>query len=152
MAEEKPLYEEPAFRPELAGASGTTRREFIATAALGLAVATAAALLPLQYIEDFPTLEDWLKKHYKELTSEEKEAIFDRIRKQVEMDYGVRPHLTDPPALDGVQFAYALNIGRCVGCRRCVYACMKENNQSRNPQIQYIRVLKMKKGSINVET
>jgi len=51
-----------------------------------------------------------------------------------------------------VEFGYALNIGRCVGCRKCVYACMKENNQSRNPQIQYIRVLQMKKGSIDVET
>jgi molybdopterin-containing oxidoreductase family iron-sulfur binding subunit len=33
-----------------------------------------------------------------------------------------------------------------------VYACVKENNQSRSPQIQYIRVLKMEKGSIDVET
>ena len=34
---------------------------------------------------------------------------------------------------------------RCVGCRRCVYACVNENNQSRDPQIQWIRVLKMNK-------
>jgi molybdopterin-containing oxidoreductase family iron-sulfur binding subunit len=27
-------------------------------------------------------------------------------------------------------FAYALNIGRCIGCRKCVYACMAENNSS----------------------
>ena len=44
-----------------------------------------------------------------------------------------------------VVYGYALNIGRCIGCRKCVYACMKENNLSRQPQIQYIRVLKMKK-------
>ena len=29
--------------------------------------------------------------------------------------------------------------------RRCVYACVKENNQSRTPQIHWIRVLKMNK-------
>lgn len=39
-----------------------------------------------------------------------------------------------------------------MGCRKCVYACVKENNQSRDPQIQYIRVLQMRKGSIDVES
>ena len=32
-----------------------------------------------------------------------------------------------------------------MGCRRCVYACVHENNQSRDPQIHWIRVLEMKK-------
>jgi len=50
-----------------------------------------------------------------------------------------------------VEYAYALNLGRCIGCRRCVYACMKENNTSRDPEIQYIRVLEMEKGSIDPE-
>ena len=47
--------------------------------------------------------------------------------------------------LPGVLFAYALDISRCIGCRRCVYACVEENNQSRDPQIQWIRVLSMEK-------
>ena len=45
----------------------------------------------------------------------------------------------------GVEFAYALDISRCVGCRRCVYACVEENNQSRDPQVHWIRVLEMNK-------
>jgi molybdopterin-containing oxidoreductase family iron-sulfur binding subunit len=45
--------------------------------------------------------------------------------------------------MNGVEFVYALNLTRCVGCRMCVHACVAENNQSRNPEIQYIRVLKM---------
>jgi len=45
--------------------------------------------------------------------------------------------------MNGVEFVYALNLTRCVGCRKCVHACVAENNQSRNPEIQYIRVLKM---------
>ncbi|MCC6129718.1 MAG: 4Fe-4S dicluster domain-containing protein [Acidobacteria bacterium] len=49
------------------------------------------------------------------------------------------------PALPGVEFAYALDISRCVGCRRCVYACVEENNQSRDPQIHWIKVLSMEK-------
>ena len=82
----------------------------------------------------------------------ERAVILERIRKEVKAKYGVTPNLTDPQPLPGVEFGYALNIGRCVGCRKCVYACVKENNQSRDPQIQYIRVLQMRKGSIDVET
>jgi molybdopterin-containing oxidoreductase family iron-sulfur binding subunit len=47
--------------------------------------------------------------------------------------------------LPGVHFAYALDISRCIGCRRCVYACVAENNQSRDPQIHWIRVFEMEK-------
>jgi molybdopterin-containing oxidoreductase family iron-sulfur binding subunit len=47
--------------------------------------------------------------------------------------------------MPGVLFAYALDISRCIGCRRCVYACVEENNQSRDPQVQWIRVLQMDK-------
>jgi Fe-S-cluster-containing dehydrogenase component len=44
-----------------------------------------------------------------------------------------------------VSFGYALDISRCIGCRRCVYACVEENNQSRDPQVHWIRVLEMEK-------
>ena len=49
------------------------------------------------------------------------------------------------PAQEGVLFGYALDISRCIGCRRCVYACVDENNQSRDPQVQWITVLQMAK-------
>ncbi|MEK7389302.1 MAG: 4Fe-4S dicluster domain-containing protein [Elusimicrobiota bacterium] len=129
-----------------------SRRAFLAAAATGVVAATAAALAPLKDITDLPTLEEFLRQHYKELTAEEKKEIMARIAAQVEKKYGVSPRITDLPPIPGVEFAYALNIGRCIGCRKCVYACVKENNQSRNPEIQYIRVLEMKKGSIDVET
>ena len=54
-------------------------------------------------------------------------------------------HVSDQSALDDTLFGYALDLSRCVGCRRCVYACVKENNQSRSPQIHYIEVLQMEK-------
>ncbi len=47
--------------------------------------------------------------------------------------------------MEGVLFGYGLDLSRCVGCRRCVYACVHENNQSRDPQIHWIRVLEMEK-------
>ena len=53
--------------------------------------------------------------------------------------------------MDGVEFVYCLNLTRCIGCRKCVHACVEENNLSRNPEMQYIRVLKMPHGSLDME-
>jgi molybdopterin-containing oxidoreductase family iron-sulfur binding subunit len=56
-------------------------------------------------------------------------------------------------AQEGVLFGYALNIQKCIGCRRCVKACVEENNQSRGDEqeIEWIRVLKMEKGEFTQE-
>ncbi len=133
-----------------------TRRGFLTqgiAAATGVA-AVAVALSPLNELRpgDWPAIEKLLQKHYKEMTPADKEAALARIRREVEQRFHVQPTVVAPPPLDGVEFVYALNISRCIGCRRCVHACVAENNQSRAPEIQYIRVLKMEKGSIDVET
>jgi molybdopterin-containing oxidoreductase family iron-sulfur binding subunit len=70
----------------------------------------------------------------------------ERITKALaELDERHAVTVSHAPAQRGVEFAYALDLSRCIGCRRCVYACVKENNQSRNPQVQWIRVLSMDK-------
>jgi len=135
---------------------GMTRRGFLAKGAVSVAGASAfvAALSPLKDLrpEDLPSVERLLQKHYKEMTPKEKKTVLDRIRREVEARYHRNVSLTDPRPRDGVEFVYALNISRCIGCRRCVHACVAENNQSRSPEIQYIRVLKMEKGSIDLES
>ena len=133
-----------------------TRRGFMTKGAAAAAALSglAAALSPLRNLDrrDLPSLQAFLQKHYKEMTPEEKNAALERIRREVDERYHVKATVTAPPPLEGVQFVYALNISRCIGCRRCVHACVAENNQSRSPEIQYIRVLKMEKGSIDLET
>ncbi len=133
-----------------------TRRRFLSggLAAVSGISALAAAASPLRHLNsaDIPSLDEFLQRHYKEMTAEDKEQVFERIEETVEKRHGVDAHLSDPPPMDGVEFVYGLNITRCVGCRRCVHACVGENNQSRAPEIQYIRVLEMETGSINVET
>src|SRR5512142_305289 len=76
----------------------------------------------------------------------------DRLRKAVadlereySAKYGTKVTVSDAGPMPGVVFAYALDLSRCIGCRRCVYACVAENNQSRDPQVQWIRVLSMEK-------
>ncbi len=134
--------------------SGLSRRDFVAGAAVTLASvgAGAAALSPLMDAEEVPTAEEFIQKHYRQLTPEDKKEIFARLEAEIDEKYGVQATIDDPRPMNGVEFAYVLNIGRCIGCRRCVYACMEENNQSRDPQIQYIRVMKLKKGSIDLDT
>jgi Fe-S-cluster-containing dehydrogenase component len=76
----------------------------------------------------------------------------DRLRKaltdlerEYSAKYGQKVSVSGAGAMPGVVFAYALDLSRCIGCRRCVYACVAENNQSRDPQVQWIRVLQMDK-------
>jgi Fe-S-cluster-containing dehydrogenase component len=124
---------------------GLSRRSFLraSTAVATGAAALAAGLAPLRKLDHYTSMDEFLQQHYKRLTPEEMKKILARIEAEVERQYGVRPHVRDLKPMNGVQFVYALNLSRCVGCRKCVYACVGENNQSRNPQIQYIRVLKM---------
>jgi molybdopterin-containing oxidoreductase family iron-sulfur binding subunit len=67
------------------------------------------------------------------------------LEEKYTQESGATVTISDAPALPGVLFAYALDISRCIGCRRCVYACVEENNQSRDPQVHWIRVLSMEK-------
>lgn len=133
-----------------------SRRGFLAKGAgvvAGLS-ALAAAMSPLRHLDpdDLPSAAEFLQKHYKEMTPADKARVLERIGREVARRHKVTPKLIDPPPMDGVEFVYGLNISRCIGCRKCVHACVKENNQSRSPAIQYIRVLEMQKGSIDVET
>lgn len=129
------------------------RREFLkrsAVVASGVS-GLVAALSPLKQLKGSLTFEEFIQKHYKELTPEEMDKILKRIADKVEQEYDVRPNIRDVKPKKGTEFCYALNLTRCVGCRRCVHACVQENNLSRSPEIQYIRVLKIPQGSMNVE-
>ena len=58
-------------------------------------------------------------------------------------------------AQPGVLMGYALNIRKCIGCRRCVKACVEENNQSRGTRpgerIEWIQVLRMERGEFSAD-
>ena len=150
--EVSPRTIEQVYRP-------LSRRTFLKGAAASMVgvAGLMAALKPLLELESGAvSLDDLLQKHYRELKPEDIRRILERLAADAEKQTGVRPNLRDVRPMPGVEFGYALNLTRCVGCRRCAHACLKENNQSRDDaqdiEMSYIRVLEMKKGAINVET
>jgi molybdopterin-containing oxidoreductase family iron-sulfur binding subunit len=130
-----------------------TRRSFLKLGIAGAALTTGGAitLAPLRELDQPLSVDEFLQQHYERLTPQQMERILARIKREMRRDYDVEADVKDIKPVPGVEFAYALNVGRCIGCRRCVYACMHENNQSRDPEIQYIRVLEMEQGSLDVE-
>jgi molybdopterin-containing oxidoreductase family iron-sulfur binding subunit len=115
-----------------------TRREFVCALAGCAAAATVAGCSEFTHTAFF-------QRHFRELSPAEIETILARLREEYTRSYGKDVEVEATPARPGVEFGYALDVSRCIGCRRCVMACVQENNQSRDPQVQWIRVLEMEK-------
>jgi molybdopterin-containing oxidoreductase family iron-sulfur binding subunit len=89
--------------------------------------------------------EAFFQKRFKELGPSDVGRVLARLEEQHSREFGKAVSVGAEPALAGVVYGYGLDLSRCVGCRRCVYACVEENNQSRDPQVQWIKVLSMDK-------
>ncbi len=85
------------------------------------------------------------RDHLRELSHEEIAGIVLQLEQDYSKRYGKAVEVSAQGAKPGVDLGYALDIGRCIGCRRCVKACVEENNQGREPAIEWIRVLEMDK-------
>ncbi|MGO8997892.1 MAG: 4Fe-4S dicluster domain-containing protein [Polyangiaceae bacterium] len=124
-----------------------SRRTFLKILGVGAGVAAATTGCG----STAPTTEEFFRQHYKKLTDDDKKRIFERIEEETLARTGVYTHISDPPPIDGVEFAYALNLSACNGSRRCVEACARENNLPDDPEIRYIRVMEMEAGSLDFE-
>ena len=107
---------------------GVTRREFASVAAAAAAGWLLTACGPRR-------LHEMPRERIREALAEMERAYAQR--------FGTAVAVANTPAIPGVLFGYALDLSRCVGCRRCVHACVEENNQSRDPEVHWIRVLEM---------
>lgn len=149
--DDRPSSEDETECAECAG-SGVGRRDVLKGAAGGVAIAgippLAELLEPIEQTGE-KLFQQIFQKHYEEMSEAEKEELVSRLEAEYREEYDnedVEVSIADAET-DEV-FGYALNIKRCIGCRRCVYGCIEENNQSRPdsqhsdaPQIQWIRVL-----------
>jgi len=119
-------------------------------ATLGLG-AFAAAISPLAKFKDQTSLDEFFQQHYKELSAEDKKAIFARLERETRQRYGADVSIKDPQPIDGTRFGYAINLSLCNGNGKCVEACHQENNHDRATNQSYIRVFEMPKGTTNPE-
>jgi Fe-S-cluster-containing dehydrogenase component len=119
-------------------------------AMLGLG-ALALALKPLFEWSSELSADEFLQKHYRELTPDQKRVIFQRLEEEARQASGQPVTIKDPQPIPGVAFAYALNLSICIGCRQCAEACHRENNHDRPSHQSYIRVFEMQKGGIDFE-
>jgi Fe-S-cluster-containing dehydrogenase component len=55
------------------------------------------------------------------------------------------------PQVGDEKWAMVIDVKACVGCRKCVYACVRENNIGRDSGFTYIQVLEMPQGAIDLE-
>jgi len=132
--------------------SGPTRR--VALKVVGATLGAGAFAYAGQPVAQWAaglSLDQVLRKHYKELSPDELAQILRRVEAETKEVHGVDVTVEDIPAQDGVSFGYALNLSVCIGCRKCAEACHHENNHDRRTNNSYIRVLEMEQGSFDLE-
>ncbi|MDP7175509.1 MAG: 4Fe-4S dicluster domain-containing protein [SAR324 cluster bacterium] len=147
------------IEPAKAENKGLTRRRLLKKIGIagfsGVAVASGTTLVAQvteDGVEEFSdSLASLFQTHYRRMSPEEVEATIARLQRKTKRKYGKNISIDTTPPLPNVLFGYALNISKCKGYRKCVDACVEENNQGRDTQIQYIRVLEMERGSMNLE-
>jgi len=118
--------------------SGVTRRAFLCSVAGCAAAAATAGCGDITHTSFF-------RDNFRDMSKEELARILKDLEREHSATYGKKVKVGATPPMPGVEFGYALDISRCVGCRRCVYGCAEENNLSRDPQVHWIRVLQMEK-------
>ena len=116
-----------------------TRRSFIKNVSLAAFSAFALAGCNMKELDEF------FRTNFKVLSKKEKDKLIKELELEYKEKYNKDFTVSAKPAMDNTLFGYALDLSRCIGCRRCVYACVDENNQSRDPQIHWIQVLQMEK-------
>ncbi len=132
--------------------NGTSRRNVMKGMGVTLGLAAfGKAVWPLTTVPENVSLDEFLQKHYKELTDDDKENVFARLESEAREDTGVEVTISDHRPIPGVKFGYAINLSKCNGNGKCVEACHRENNHDRGSNQSYIRVLEMQKGSMDME-
>ncbi len=111
----------------------TSRRTFLKDAAVGL----GAIAVPVGNA-DASVWEAFFQSHFREMDDDEKKRVIARLERDYSEKYKKDIKVGTEKAIPGVLFGYGLDLSRCIGCRRCVYGCVEENNQSKDPQVQWI--------------
>lgn len=109
------------------------------------ATAVASSSIVLSTCGFKEALKEFLQRDFRSLSKKEITQVIERLEAKYTRRYGKNFTVSAKEPLSETFLSYALDLSRCIGCRRCVYGCVEENNQSREPQIHWIQVLEMEK-------
>jgi len=124
---------------------GTTRRQFLRMAAAGVGAAcTGGCGNGIDWAAFF-------QKRFQEMSPDEVARVLERLERKYADQYGRKFSVAATPPMDNTLFGFGLDLSKCVGCRKCVHACVRENNVSRDVEIHYIRVIRLPKGEIDLD-
>ena len=90
------------------------RRKFLQ----GITAAAGVTALGGCDVPDF--IEGALRKHFHKLSRDEISDILENLEYKYSKKYNREVNVEATPPEENVLFAYALDIARCIGCRRCV--------------------------------
>ena len=135
------------------------RREALGMMLTGVAAGAAAATActPLKAAtpeeRELKQLEwqEFSQKHYRRMTEAERAEAIARIERLAKIRHNEDCVVATTDAQPGVLYGYAFNVSKCKGYRRCVEACINENNLDRRQDTQYIRIFEMENGVVNLD-
>jgi len=131
------------------------KRRAIKLASLGAAMAAgalAASKSGMSAQDNSKDFAEHFQTHYTRMSPEEVQKAIARLEARYKRQYKVDIQVGSEPPVENVLFGYALNINKCKGYRECVKACTAVNNQDKDPDLEYIRVLEMDHGTLNLES
>ncbi|MFY0625119.1 MAG: 4Fe-4S dicluster domain-containing protein [Reichenbachiella sp.] len=136
----------------------TSRRGMLKKLTTGLLTgagmtATGCSILSSDEEKELNSLQwdEFFKTNYRLMTDKEKSNTVERLEKLYEKNNGKKINVSSKDANEDVLFGYAFNISKCQGYMDCVNACVEENNQDRNSEMQYIRIHEHENGQMNFE-
>ncbi|MGL1885224.1 MAG: 4Fe-4S dicluster domain-containing protein [Reichenbachiella sp.] len=95
--------------------------------------------------------EEYFKGNFRLMSEDEKESTVQRLERLYELDNKEKVNISADGPQEDVLYGYAFNISKCQGYMDCVNACVEENNQDRDSEMQYIRIHEHENGKINFE-
>ena len=91
-----------------------SRRSFLKNISLATFSALSLSGCNMEEIDEF------LQKNFRTLSKEEVDDILKNLESKYKDKYEKEFHVTAEPAMEDVEFGYALDISRCVGYRKLI--------------------------------
>jgi len=88
------------------------------------AVASSSIVLSVCGFND--ALQEYLQKDFRSLSKKKIDRIIGRLEDKYTRQYGRKITVSVKEPLPETFFGYAIDLARCIGCRRCVYAMRRK--------------------------